>query len=167
MTKRFSLTALALSLLVQPAWAVSNLSVVFVDPEKYSDASYSSSFSSATDRADVQQEIEAHLGRLSERYLAPRDSLKIEVLDIDLAGRIEPLRARTGGGDMRVVRDISWPRMTLVYTLTRAQQFTARREEVLSDPNFLTSFNRYSSGDRLRYEKAMLDRWFKESFSTK
>mgnify|MGYP006164498815 CR=1 FL=1 len=37
-------------------------------------------------------------------------------------------------------------------------------EELLSDLNFMVPSNRYSSGDRLRYEKALLDRWFEKRF---
>ena len=50
MKKSFSLFALSLLLLARSAWAAPNLTVVFVDPENYSDASYSSSFANAQDR---------------------------------------------------------------------------------------------------------------------
>lgn len=163
MKKCFALVALSLSLLTRSVWAGPNLSVVFVNPENYSDASYSSTFSNAPDRADVQREIEQHFQRLVQRALPPGDSLKIEVLDIDLAGRVEPLRSRLGS-DVRIIRDISWPRIALRYTLTHGEQAMPSREERISDLNYLSSHNRYSSGDRLRYEKAMLDRWFDERF---
>ena len=164
MKKNFAVVTLSVLFLAQSAWAGPNLTVVFVNPEKYSDASYSSSFANAQDQADVQRDIEQHLQGLAERALPSGDSLKIEVLDIDLAGRVEPFRSRVGA-DVRVVRDISWPRMELRYTLTHGGQATASREERLSDLNYLSSFNRYSSGDRLRYEKAMLDDWFAERFA--
>ena len=163
MKKTFSLAAVCLFLLLRSASAESNLSVVFVHPEDYSDATYSSSFANAQDRADVQRDIEQHLQRLAQRTLPPGDSLKIEVLDIDLAGRVEPFRSRIGS-DVRVMRDISGPRMEIRYTLTRKDQATSSREERLSALYYLSSFNRYPSGDRLRYEKAMLDRWFVERF---
>ncbi len=163
MKKLFTLVALSLSSLFSPARAESNLSVVFVNPENYSDAGYSSSFANAPDRTDVQRDIEQHLQRLAQRALPSGDSLKIEVLDIDLAGRVEPLLSRVGG-DVRVIRGISWPRMKLRYTLTHADRATPSREALLADLNYLASFNRYPGGDRLRYEKAMLDRWFDEQF---
>ena len=124
MNRRFpiiTLATLSLALLAQYAWAATDLSVTFVNPEKYTDASYSSMFANASDRADVQRDIEQHLQTLGERYLAPGDALKIDVLDIDLAGRVEPLRSRVGN-DVRVIRDIAWPRMTVRYTLTRGGQ---------------------------------------------
>ena len=164
MNHRLAIAVAAGALLAQSAWAATNLSVTFVNPDNYADASYSSMFANARDRADVQHDIEQHLQTLAQRYLAPGDTLKIDVLDIDLAGRVEPLRSRVGN-DVRVVRDIAWPRMTVRYTLTHGGQAAASRDETLSDLNFLSSFNRYSDGDHLRYEKAMLDRWFRERFS--
>ena len=166
MKQRFNLAATSLSLLASLAWADSNLSVAFVNPETYSDATYSSSFANAKDRADVEREIEQHLEGLAERALPAGDSLKIEVLDIDLAGRVEPFRSRVGG-NVRVISDINWPRMTLRYTLTQGDQTNPSREDLISDMNYLSSFNRYSSGDRLRYEKSMLDHWFASRFGTK
>ena len=146
--------------LAVPATAA-NVSVAFVHPEKYADAGYSHSFASERDRAEVQRDIEQHLQRLAERGLPASDALKIEVLDIDLAGHFEPFRFRNGP-DVRIVRDITLPRIKLRYTLTRRDQLVASAEENLSDMNFLMSANRYSSGDRLRYEKAMLDDWFEK-----
>ena len=38
----------------------------------------------------------------------------------------------------------------------------AGAEEQIADLNYLVSVNRYPEGDRLRYEKAMLDDWFEK-----
>ena len=75
MKKSFSFAAVCLFLLCRSASAESNLSVLFVHPEDYSDASYSSAFANAQDRADVQRDIEQHLQRLAQRTLPPGDSL--------------------------------------------------------------------------------------------
>lgn len=163
MQKIFAVVAFSAAFLAGAAWAEPKLSVVFVHPENYSDASYSSTFANAKDLADVQRDVARHLQSLAQRLLPPDDSLKIEILDIDLAGRVEPFRSRIGS-DVRVVRDVSWPSIELRYTLTRGDKAMPIREERLSDLNYRSSFNRYHSGDRLRYEKAMLDRWFKERF---
>lgn len=136
-----------------------DLTVAFLHPEKYVDAGYSRPFASEAERAAVQRGIEQHLQRLAERHLAAGDSLTIEVLDIDLAGRFEALGLRNGT-DLRVVRDVTWPRIDLRYVLSRGGQVLARGEEQLSDKSFLMGGNRYPSSDRLCYEKAMLDDWF-------
>lgn len=140
------------------------MSIAFVHPEQYTDPAYSHSFASERDRAEVRHDIEQHLQRLAERGLPASDTLRIEVLDIDLAGHFEPFRFRNGS-DVRIVRDITSPRIKLRYTLTRGDRLVASAEEHLSDMNFLMSGNRYSSSDRLRYEKAMLDAWFEKRIS--
>ncbi len=140
--------------------------VRFVAPEKYTDASYSSPVAGESDRAQVLRDIDQHLQRLATRGLAPTDNLKVEVLDIDLAGHFPPLGA--GGSEVRVVTDVTGPRIRLRYNLMRDGAATVSGgEEVLSDLNFMVPSNRYSSGDRLRYEKVLLDRWFERRFGTR
>ena len=159
MNKRLVPIAPFLLALAGTAWAAPNLSVTFVEPEKYTDAAYSHSLAGERERGEVQRDIERHLQALAQRNLQPGETLKIEILDIDLAGQFEVSRRRLGS-DVRVVRDSTWPRIKLRYTLTKGTQVTASREEQITDKNYLTSINRYASGDRLRYEKAMLDEWF-------
>lgn len=65
----------------------------------------------------------------------------------------------------RVVRDIASPRITLRYTGKLGERVVTGVKEQLSDMNFLWGHNRYSGGDRLRYEKPMLDRWFEKRFA--
>jgi hypothetical protein len=57
----------------------------------------------------VERDIEQHLQRLGARVLPEGDSLRVEVLDVDLAGHFEPLRFHSGS-EVRIVRDITWPR---------------------------------------------------------
>lgn len=141
------------------ALAQPRLSVQFIEPQNYMDASYSQRFAGEKGRAEVQRDIVAHLQQLADRGLRPGESMAIEVLDIDLAGRFDPFRPGSGG-DVRILSDVTWPRITLRSTLTQAGQTGASREEKVIDQNYMTGVNRYSPSDRLRYEKAMLDTWF-------
>ena len=141
------------------AAAGSGLSVTFVHPEGYADAAYARPSGGELERAEVQRDIERHLQRLAERGLRIGQALRIEILEIDLAGQFEPFRFRAGS-DVRIFRDVSWPRLGLRYTLTVGGQVAESREEQLTDMDYLASFNRYSRNDRLRYEKALLDAWF-------
>ena len=140
-----------------------DLSVVFVNPEDFTDAIYSHPYGSEQERAVVLRDIERHVRQLADRELPAGDSLRIEVLNIDLAGWFEPWRNR-GYADVRVLREVTWPRLKLRYTLTRGDQLLASAEEHVSDLNYLMTLNRYSVSDRLRYEKAMLDDWFDRRF---
>lgn len=136
-----------------------DLSVVFVHPETFRDAIYSRPYGGEQERAPVLRDIERHLRQLADRGLPPGDSLRIEVLDIDLAGWFEPFRYRAYP-DIRILREVTWPRIQLRYTLMRGDQLLSSAEERVSDLNYLMTVNRYPVGDRLRYEKAMLDDWF-------
>lgn len=155
---------LAASVLVVAGVAsAATVSVTFVQPEKFTDAGHSRGRATERDLAELQQDLQQHLQRLADRKLAAGDTLAVEVLDVDLAGDFDSLRfARFS--DVRVVRDIASPRMTLRYTAKLGDRVVTGPEEHLSDMNFLWGLNRYSSGDRLRYEKPMLDAWFNKRF---
>lgn len=147
-----------------PASAAGTATVTFVNPEKYTDAGYSRETPTARDLTALQRDLEKHFQKLAERHLADGETLAIEVLDVDLAGRFQP-SARLD--DVRIVRDIDWPRVRLRYTLSRNGVADPSVEERVSDQSFLMSINPYSSGDRLRYEKVMLDDWFLQRFGKK
>ncbi|HEY1102603.1 MAG TPA: DUF3016 domain-containing protein [Burkholderiaceae bacterium] len=151
--------------MLAPASAAT-LNITFAQPERYTDAAYRSALSTEKERAAVQRDIAQHLRQLTEKTLPADHALSIEVLDIDLAGHFEPFHFRDGS-DVRIVREVTWPRITLRYRLSRGGQTLGSAEEQLADLNFLASINRYASGDRLRYEKSMLDDWFVRRFTTR
>ena len=141
--------------------SAATVSVTFVQPETFTDAGFSRGRATARDLAELQQEMQQHLQRLADRKLAAGDTLQVEVLDIDLAGDFEsPRLARFS--DVRVVRDFASPRIKLRYAVSQGDKVVTRGEDQLSDMSFLWSYNHYSGGDRLRYEKPMLDKWFEK-----
>ena len=60
-----------------------------------------------------------------------------------------------------------WPRLRLRYTLEQHGKVIASGNAYLSDMSYLQHINRYSSNDALRYEKRMIDDWFKNTFGVK
>jgi Protein of unknown function (DUF3016) len=150
---------------VSSAASAATVSVTFVQPEKFADAGFSRGWATERDLAELKDEMQRHLQRLADRKLAATDTLQVEVLDIDLAGDFE-INRFTRFSDVRVIRDIASPRLTLRYTLKQGDRVVTGAEERLSDMNFLWGHNRYSGGDRLRYEKPMLDKWFEKRFAT-
>lgn len=132
-------------------------SVSFVHPEKYADLPFS-----RWERDRVLEDLSAHFSRLAAK-LPSAQTLKVEVTDIDLAGEMRMRR----GGDVRVLNGMAdWPRITLRYTLTEGSQVVKQGEAKLTDMAYLNEANRYSSGETLRYEKKMLDDWFKTEVAT-
>ena len=140
-----------------PCAALVNVS--FTNPERYTDAA-----SSYLGRSEpTQREIEEHLKALGERYLAPGNTLTLEVLDIDLAGRYEPFAG--DGNPLRIVRDrADFPSMKVRYVLQAEGRILASGEESIADKSYLFYGSRFSSNIPLSYEKRMLSDWFKARF---
>ena len=144
--------------------SAATVSVTFVQPEKFTDAGHSRGRATERDLAELREDLQQHLQRLADRKLAASDTLQVEVLDIDLAGDFEMNRL-TRFSDVRVVRDIASPRIKLRYSGKLGERVVTGAEEELSNMNFLWGHNRYAGGDRLRYEKPMLDAWFEKRFA--
>jgi len=141
------------------AAAHAGVTVTFDHPERYTDAGNPYG---PVSRDAAMRGIGQHLERLAARYLRPDQVLTIDVLDIDLAGRKNPLRAFAY--DVRVRRQETWPRITLRYTLTQGGTVVASAEETVTDQSYLDRPGLARSPDPLRYEKAMLDDWFRARF---
>jgi DUF3016 family protein len=111
------------ALLAMMSAARAEVDVAFTAPEKYVDASLRRE-GGASAREVALRTIREQLVALGERYLAPNQTLKIEVLDIDLAGEIEWWH---GPYDIRYLRDYTWPKIKLRYTLEERPDYPKRR----------------------------------------
>jgi hypothetical protein len=129
------------------------VTVTFTKPDGYADMPFT-----ARDKEHVMKDLKTHFDKLGAQLPQDQD-LKIEILDIDLAGRIEP-RIRNGE-DIRVLRGAAdWPMIQLRYSIESGGKVVRSGEARVSDMSYLNHLNRYSSGEPLRYEKSMLDDWF-------
>lgn len=142
------------------AAAAANAGVVvsFTDADRFSDAR-----PDGYDRSSALGGIERHLQDLGQHYLPPQQTLRIEVLDVDLAGQLEMTNR---GYQVRVLRDSGdGPAIRLRYTLEEGGKVLDSREETLSDRAYVRlkrSIN--TDGAALYYEKRLLDEWFKSRF---
>lgn len=150
------------SLLIAATAHAAPVEVAFIEPDRYTDATPNARIASEAERQHVFTQLRAHLVELGARHLRADDHLVIEVLDIDLAGRFEPFR-RTAD-DVRFMRDITWPRINVRYTLQRAGQQTAG-EARIADMNYLMNAHRCRSAEALCFEKRMLSDWFERRFA--
>lgn len=129
-----------------------DVTVNYVQPERFSDLPFS-----AWDREDVLKDLTEHFASLGAK-LPPDQTLRIDVTDVDLAGREIPHR---GVRDLRVIRNgAEWPRIDLHYTIERNGQVLRSGDAQLRDMAFMDRLSRYSDGDSLRYERRMIDDWF-------
>ena len=131
--------------------------VKFIEPDKFVDAR-----DGMNSREDVLKTLEGHLKQLGDKNLPASQTLKVEVLDVDLAGDAFP---RVALRDTRVLRGrADWPRMHLRYTLSEGDKVIKSGEDRIADMNYLTGSLRASHDTPLPYEKRMLDNWFDERF---
>ena len=150
------LTFLALAALA--GWASAEVTVTFADAAAFSDMNTDNMRAADTERA-----ITDHLRQLGERFLGRGELLSVRILDVDLAGNDEWLRRAPFR--IRVARESTWPRLQLSYTLTRDGAVVAHGEETIADLNYLHRLSRYDVADPYRYEKQLLDDWFRQRFA--
>lgn len=148
--------ALAAVFLLSAGSAAAGVTVTFVHPEDYSDMPVS-----AYDRDAIIKQFSDYFAYLG-KTMPPGQELKIEVLDIDLAGQIKPNFRRHN--DLRVLRNgADGPQMHLRYTLESQGKVVQNGDEQLNNLSYMNRISRYSSSnDPLRYEKQMIDDWFKK-----
>jgi len=103
-----------------------------------------------------------HLQTLGKRWLPPGQHLSIEIVDLDLAGRVfpsarhQPLRVLNGGAD--------WPRIEIRYVLSSPAGEIARGQDRLSDMTYMVNSYAPTTGEPLGYERRMLTEWFRNRF---
>ena len=130
--------------------------VTFVAPEKYADMPFAS-----YEKDRVKDALKEHFEKLGAKLPAIED-FKVEVLDIDLAGERD---YRTHAPqDLRILRGgADWPRIEVRYSVESQGKVLTSGTTQISDMNYLQTFNQYSKNEFLRYEKRMIDKWFKDS----
>lgn len=157
---RSILTTLTLLTMAAAAQAGGVVNVKFVEPDKFADSG-----NGQFDKPVNLKVIEQHLQQLGQRYLADGQTLQVEVTDVDLAGEKRP--SRRAGEEIRIVRGrADWPRIELRYALEAGGQTLKRGEAKLADLNYTGHIANYGTRDPLRYEKQMLDGWFKATFAS-
>lgn len=156
-TTRALIAGLAL-LASSAAWA--GTEVHFTKPDQFTDVPFD-----PHEREDVLNELTRHFEKLGAS-LPPGQTLKIDVTDVDLAGRDNP--SMRAGRDIRVMNGrADWPRMRLHYVLEQDGKVISSGDAALSDMSYMTRINHYFSNEKLRYEKLMIDDWYANTFGIK
>jgi len=134
--------------------------VRFIEPDKFIDVPFL-----PVDRDRVLDDLSEYIAKLGQQ-LPPGQDLKIDVTELDLAGRLEPMRR--SGNEIRVLRGrADWPRMHVRYSLTQDGKVINSGEADLADMSYMDHVNQFDSGNSLRYEKHMIDEWFSKTFHVK
>lgn len=150
---------LATLLAAGAAHAAGTVQVSFVKPENFADIrdrTYS--------REQNLKALEQVLTEVAAPHVADGQTLKVEVLDVDLAGEVRP-GARAY--DVRVMRGrADWPRITLRWSLEGAGHAPKSGEAVVQDMAYLQRLPPKMADTALVYERRMLDEWFKQQFGS-
>lgn len=154
-------TGLTLALLAVPLTAQAGpVGVTYVAPEKFRDRE----FRQAQSRASALAEFDRWFAELGARYLPAGQSLRVEVLDMDLAGDFEPWRS--DWQDVRFLRDTTPPRIHLRWQLQQDGKLLRQGDARLSDMNYL--WNPRGRGDSRRFvhDKLLIQDWFRKTFAS-
>ncbi len=136
------------------------VSVRWGDPAGFSELRHSGSRWAAA-RGDWVRQVAEHVRDAAARRLGPGERLDVEITDIERAGDFEPWRTR--GDDIRVVREIYPPRISLRFRRYDASgAVVAEGERDLADAAFMMQGSIGGRSDPLRYEKRLIDDWLRE-----
>lgn len=145
--------ALAVAVTIVSLNASAEAIVTFAHPANMADVPRS-----AIDRENMEWHFREHFAHLSKQLPAGQN-LKVEMLDIDLAGNEFP---RVAIRDVRVLKGrADWPRLHLRYTIEQDGQAVRTGEAKLSNPNYLMGVNRYTH-EMYSHEKQMVEDWWRK-----
>lgn len=157
-TLRLASTVAFVAAMAAPALA--GVDVSFIDPEHFTDIKQREFTTTDADRQRILDDLRSHIEGLGAR-LQPLQTVTVEVLDIDLAGKVDPVPLKQ---DLRTAPEFAAPRIKLRYVFEEGGQVIASAEEWVSDDNYLNHPTLRTNSDPLRYEKYMLDNWFEQRF---
>lgn len=140
------------------------VTVQFVDPQRFVDGTMEG-YREPPEANRVLVEIRKHLLALGDRCIPDGQSLTIRVRELDLGGHYE-WQQRASTGNVRVLRDVAWSRMTIEYLWQGSDgSVLGRSVDRLEQAIFLGSDVRRSRSDAvLPDEKAMMTNWFEARF---
>lgn len=137
--------------------------VKWTDPAKFTELRNSSNRWEA-ERGNWVYDLAKYIRTTAAKRLAPGQTLDVTITDIKRAGDYEPQHGPRAQ-DIRIMKDIYPPRMTLDFVLKDAQGNVVKQGtgEKLIDMGYLsTGVGLLSDSDPLRYEKRMLNDWLRK-----
>ncbi|KQQ33685.1 hypothetical protein ASF61_11560 [Duganella sp. Leaf126] len=133
--------------------AMATVTVTYVDPQKMTDVPRFEA-----DRTAMEADFRSYLEELGKQLPAGQD-LKVDILDIDLAGDVFP---RVPVRDIRVTKGTyDFPRIHLRYRIEQDGKVLRSGERELADRNYQLNGD-INRTELYGYEKRMLGEWFKK-----
>ena len=172
--RKILLTPLLAALVIAPLHAASTVtdpsrpralpadgpvSVEWTDPAEFSELRFSQNRWEAQ-QGDWVTQLARYLQERAAARLPEGQRMDVTITDIKRAGSFEPWHG-ANANNIRVMRDVYPPRMTLQVRITDADgRVVSEGEQRLVDTAFLMN-NRPMDTDPLRFEKDMIDTWLR------
>ncbi|MBZ9612472.1 DUF3016 domain-containing protein [Rheinheimera maricola] len=154
-----------LTVLATTAVQAGEVKVTWQEPEKFTDIRPANDNRKAY-RARVIKKFEGFFTDMASD-LPQGYQWDITVTDIDLAGDVDYF-AGGAGNALRIVKDIYSPAIKFNYVLRdKHGEEVANGEEKLRDMSFMQQLRSSNSNEEFRYEKQMLQDWFKKELQPK
>jgi Protein of unknown function (DUF3016) len=140
--------------------AAPRISVVFIEPGKFTDVGYSEA---DRDSHAILLQMQRFIVETASRYLPESMGLEIKITDIDLAGDFELFRG-AHADQVRIIKGIYPPRIALEFRLVDDARHTVKEgKRALIDLEYQLRVV-YPREDYLRYEKELLRDWLRQEF---
>lgn len=137
--------------------------VIFFEREKFTDVK-DGFLETPAGRDAILAQIRDYIVSQAKWYVAEGQKLTVTINDVDLAGDFEPGR-NPRMDDVRIIRDIYPPRISLAFKLTDADGNEIKHgTRELTDLMFMSKLT-MNPNDPLRYEKNLLDDWLRADFT--
>lgn len=162
--KLLVLTGAILVSFAASASGVAEVKVGWQNPEKFTDIRPASGSKKA-----YQQRVITEFDKMWSEFakqLPPGYKFDVVITDLDLAGDVEPMYSGYGAGrtmdDIRVVKDIYFPKIKLDYVLYDANNVEVAKATgvKIKDMGFMHSGSLGYASREFGYEKQMLEKWF-------
>ncbi|HCU64331.1 MAG TPA: DUF3016 domain-containing protein [Rheinheimera sp.] len=159
-------TAMLISVAASAATGPAEVKLTWQNPEKYTDIRPGT----GTKKAYQQRVIKAFDKIWAEfaEKLPAGYKFEVVITDLDLAGDVEPMYSGPGVGrtmnDIRVVKDIYFPKMNLDYVLYDANNVEVAKGTAvkIKDMGFMQSGSINHGSREFGYEQHMLEKWFEK-----
>jgi len=143
--------------------AITHITVTFQNPDKFTDAR--SAFGSGTDHGYLDI-LSNEVKQTAALFVPPDQKLVVTVTDVDLAGDFQPNRVTLT--DVRIIKEIYRPRITLTFKLTGADGKVLKEgDRTLTDSFFMNNINTIQRDEPLFYDREMIEDWVRDEFKTK
>ena len=144
-----------------PAVASDNVTVIYQDPDNFTDVRENQSGFTSTYYLDL---LKTCLQQTASPLLAPGQKLTITISDIDLAGE-----TRLGRPDnIRVIKEAFLPRVTLKFRLVDGDGNVVKEgDRRLTDMAFMQNLRLPGANEPLYYDKELLKDWVAKEFKAK